>query len=288
MIGAGRSSIRAGELVMKIISSVCVTVLMLGSAYARAQSAEDQPYEESDVQAQAAQAAPPSAAPTDVPPAPPQQLPPPPQAQVPQQQYQYAQPVQAAPPVAQAPATGQWVYTSQYGWVWMPYGTQYTYTPTDTGVYPSEYVYYPTYGWTWVTAPWVFGWGVQPFFGVYGPWHYGWYHHAVAYGGWRGYGYGHVYGAGYRGYGGGWRPGYAGYRGGYAAPHYAAPRSFGYGAGTHVYRGAPAFGGHVGGGGFHGGNGGGFHGGFGGGHSGGGFRGGFGGGHFGGGHGGRH
>src|SRR5215831_10893700 len=146
MNGAGRSSIRAGELVMKIISTVCVTVLMLGSAYARAQSAgEEQTYEET----QAAQ--PPSAAPTDVPPAPPQQLPPPPQTQVPQQQYQQAQPVQAAPPaVAQAPASGQWVYTSQYGWVWMPYGTQYTYSPTVAGVYPSEYVYYPTYGWTWV------------------------------------------------------------------------------------------------------------------------------------------
>src|SRR3954452_15051204 len=222
MNGAGRSSTRAGELVMKIMSTICVTVLMLGSAYARAQSAEDQPYEEA--QAAGAQAAqPPSSAPADVPPAPPQQLPPPPQAQVPQQQYQ--QPVQAAPPVAaRAPASGQWVYTSQYGWVWIPYGSQYTYAPTTTGVYPSEYVYYPTYGWTWVTAPWVFGWGIQPFFGGYGPYHYGWYHRAVAYGGWRGYGYGRVYGAGYRGFGGGYRPAYGGYRAGFAAPH-----TYGYG-----------------------------------------------------------
>ena len=282
MIGVDRSSTKAGELVMKIISTVCVTVLMLGSAYARAQSAgEDQPYEEAQAETQPAQ--PPSAAPTEVPPAPPQQLPAPPQAQVPQQQYQ--QPVQAAPPaVAQAPATGQWVYTSQYGWVWIPYGSQYTYTPTAAGVYPSEYVYYPTYGWTWVTAPWVFGWGIQPFFGVYGPYHYGWYHHAVAYGGWRGYGYGRAYGGGYRGYGygGAYRPAYGGYRAGFAAPH-----TFGYGAGAHVYRGAPAYGGHVGGG-WRAPVGGGFHGGFGGGHAGGFHGGGFGGGHGGFGHGGRH
>src|SRR5262249_53925178 len=119
MNGAGRSSTKAGELVMKIMSTICVTVLMLGSAYARAQSAEDHPYEEAQEAQEAQPAQPPSAAPTDVPPAPPQQLPPPPQAQVPQQQYQ--QPVQAAPPaVAQAPASGQWVYTSQYGWVWIP------------------------------------------------------------------------------------------------------------------------------------------------------------------------
>src|SRR5438477_12530444 len=119
MNGAGRSSTRAGELVMKIMSTICVTVLMLGSAYARAQTDEDQSYEEAEAaEAQAAQ--PPSAAPTYLPPAPPQQLPPPPQAQVPQQQYQ--QP--AAPPVAaQAPASAQWVYPSQYGWGSLPYGS---------------------------------------------------------------------------------------------------------------------------------------------------------------------
>jgi hypothetical protein len=161
----------------------------------------------------------------------------------------------------------------------MPYGTQYTYSPTTTGVYPSEYVYYPTYGWTWVTAPWVFGWGIQPFFGVYGPGHYGWYSRAIGYGGWRGYGYGRVYGAGYRGYGYGggvYRPAYGGYRAGFAAPH-----TYGYGAAGHVYRGAPAYGGgwrgapagggfHAPSGGFHGGGGGAFHGGGGGFHGGGG------------------
>src|SRR5437870_4409488 len=34
----------------------------------------------------------------------------------------------ASPPPQQ---TGQWVYTSQYGWVWMPYGRQYV----DEGTY---------------------------------------------------------------------------------------------------------------------------------------------------------
>ena len=44
-----------------------------------------------------------------------------------------------------APA-GQWVYTSQYGWVWMPHGDAYTYLPA-TGATPNMYVYYPAVGW---------------------------------------------------------------------------------------------------------------------------------------------
>jgi hypothetical protein len=176
------------------------------------------------------------------------------------------------PESAEAPtAQGQWVYTQQYGWVWMPYGSQYTYAPTQAGVYPSEYVYYPTYGWTWIAAPWVFGWGVSPYFGVYGPSHFGWYHHWAG-GVWHGYhpGYGaYGYRPAYRGYGAyGYRPApaYGGYHPGYGPrPGFGAPvRAYGAPAGGGFYGGHP-------GGGFHGG-GGGFHGGFGGAHGGGGHR----------------
>jgi hypothetical protein len=103
-----------------------------------------------------------------------------------------AQPVQAAP-IAQPPAppqappkppaaskepvaTGQWVYTSQYGWVWIPYGEQYTYEPGDSDTYPYQYVYRVDLGWDWLIAPWVWGWGPLPYFGYWGPWHFHWYH----------------------------------------------------------------------------------------------------------------
>src|SRR5262249_18313623 len=132
-----------------------------------------------------------------------------------------------APVVAQAPATGQWVYTAQYGWVWMPYGSQYTYTPTDAGVYPSAYVYYPAYGWTWVAAPWVFGWGIRPFFGVFGPSHFAWYGHlgprwyGYGFGGFRGVGVAHAFRPGFRPAYGGFHPGFApGVRTFHGAPSY--------------------------------------------------------------------
>jgi len=69
----------------------------------------------------------------------------------------------------------QWVYTSQYGWVWMPYGQQYV----DEGAYgaasPYQYVYCVGAGWSWIAAPWLWGWGPYPYFGVWGPLHFGWY-----------------------------------------------------------------------------------------------------------------
>lgn len=112
---------------------------------------------------------------------------------------------------AEQPSSGQWVYTSQYGWVWMPYGDQYVYEPprsgssqpsdadedlayssewaappgsyvypqgtyvVDAGAYPYSYVYYPAYGWTWVISPWIWGVGPRPYFGAYGPRRYAWY-----------------------------------------------------------------------------------------------------------------
>lgn len=108
-------------------------------------------------------AQPPSPPPAEVPPPAPETPPPPPskaQGQAPQPQ-----------------ATGQWVYTDQYGWVWMPYGAAYSRAPTDGTGNPYMYVYYPTVGWTWVVAPWLWGWGPVPHFGVYGGWHYRWYGH---------------------------------------------------------------------------------------------------------------
>ncbi len=69
--------------------------------------------------------------------------------------------------------TGQWVYTQQYGWVWMPYADDFLYVPPYGP--PYAYLYYPLYGWTWVVAPWIYGWGPWPFFGFYGAVHYGWY-----------------------------------------------------------------------------------------------------------------
>ena len=84
---------------------------------------------------------------------------------------------QAPPADAQPGTSGQWVYTQQYGWVWMPYGDAYSYVPPDGEGEPYEYVYYPDYGWTWIVAPWIWGFGPWPYFGVFGPAHFGWYGH---------------------------------------------------------------------------------------------------------------
>jgi hypothetical protein len=110
--------------------------------------------------------------------------------------------------VEQGTGAGQWVYTEQYGWVWMPYGDQYTYEGTAYDASPYAYVYQPSYGWTWLAAPWIWGWGAYPYFGVNGAWGFGWYRGLYR----GGYGWG-----GYRG--GGYHGGYGvgGYRGGYGS-----------------------------------------------------------------------
>jgi translation initiation factor IF-2 len=191
--------------------------------------------------------------------APPSELPPAPQYETPP-----APPVQAeapAPPPAQAqaaPPAGQWVYTQQYGWIWMPYSDSYTYSPPNGYGEPYAYVYSPAYScWTWLAAPWVWGFGPWPFFGVFGPAHFGWYGH-----GWWRYpsrwhyvpGYGAY--AGFRGVapyrGGAPYRGVAPYRGGAPyrgftpAPGYRGP---GFGAVRPAPVGpAPSRGGFVGGG----------------------------------------
>jgi hypothetical protein len=112
---------------------------------------------------------------------------------------------------------GQWVYTEQYGWVWMPYGDKYTHLPPD-GSTPNMYVYYPDAGWCWVVAPWLWGWGPMPYFGLWGPRYYGWF--GVGLGHWYGYGgHYHYYGWGSRAYWGqgrwnGVSRSYGGFRGG--------------------------------------------------------------------------
>jgi hypothetical protein len=200
-------------------------------------------------------------APAQPPPPPPQEPPPPPaEAQnVEPDQNQPAEVVASQP--QQPPSSGQWVYTTQYGWVWMPYGAQYVYEPTYEGAYPYSYVYYPANGWIWLSSPWVWGWGPWPYFGVYGPRFFVWYSHPGFYGrfgfghrapvfhrgwGYRGWGGGGHWGRGNQG-GGGWTRGYqgGGFRGGGAYHQSVAPGLHAGGGGFH--RSAPP-GGHTGGG----------------------------------------
>lgn len=87
---------------------------------------------------------------------------------------------QAEPPVVSQPSgvpEGQWVQTQQYGWLWMPYAEAYTWAPADGYGEPAMYVYRPAFGWCWLAAPWVWGLGPWPRFGVYGYVHFGWYGH---------------------------------------------------------------------------------------------------------------
>jgi hypothetical protein len=76
---------------------------------------------------------------------------------------------------ADAAKDGQWVYTQQYGWIWLPYARKYTYVAPEG--YPYSYIYYPGNGWCWLYSPWVFGWGPAPYWGVYGQAHFAWYGH---------------------------------------------------------------------------------------------------------------
>jgi len=170
----------------KLIGTLAVSAAMvLVPALARAQYDADDP--EGGWEAQweggtATQAEPPE---YQVPPAPPAETPPAPEAQ--------AQPAAPAPP-------GQWVYTQQYGWIWMPYSDAYTRVPANGYGEPYAYVYYPAYGWEWLAAPWVWGIGPWPVFGVFGPARFAWYghgwwrspqrwHYALARGGYAGSGF---------------------------------------------------------------------------------------------------
>jgi len=122
-----------------------------------------------------AQTEPPPPPPDDVqPPAPPPASQPPPPPTPPT-----AQPIEPQVTANTAPAPssvpGEWVYTAQYGWVWMPYDQQYTHVIDTSGV-AYMFVYYPAFGWRWVLSPWVFGLGPRPHF-IHGPGHFAWYAH---------------------------------------------------------------------------------------------------------------
>ena len=108
---------------------------------------------------------------------------------------------QAQAPAPQGVPDGQWVQTDQYGWVWMPYGDAYTAVPADGYGEPTMYVYAPAYGWCWLGAPWVWGYGPWPHFGVGVVVNFGWYGH----GWWRTPGHWH-YAPGHYSHGG-WRDG---------------------------------------------------------------------------------
>lgn len=127
-------------------------------------SRPDDPYEGATDESAAVVAAAETVTPTTPPPA--GQPPAPPATQP-------APPTAASPPATAAPS-GQWVYTNQYGWVWMPYGDQYSYIPSNSYGEPYAYVYYPVYGWCWISAPWIWGIGPWPYF-AYGPGYYPWY-----------------------------------------------------------------------------------------------------------------
>jgi hypothetical protein len=108
---------------------------------------------------------------------PPDAQPPPPPPSPPPPISQPMQPAQTNPPPAPAPSNvnGEWVYTAQYGWIWIPYDQQYTYVNVNSGV-AFEFAFYPRFGWRWVLAPWVLGLGPGPYF-IHGPRLFAWYRH---------------------------------------------------------------------------------------------------------------
>ncbi len=124
------------------------------------------------------QAKPVGAEPDMMPPTPPMASPPAPGAQ----------PIETPPPMTMAPAPaaapapvlrtppGQWVYTQQYGWLYLPYGQAFTHVVDDAAL-AYAYAYYPAFGWRWVVAPWVLGFGVTPYWGAFGPVRFAWYAH---------------------------------------------------------------------------------------------------------------
>jgi hypothetical protein len=132
--------------------------------------------------------------PSEMPPPPPSELPAPPEPQIaPPESAASGAPIDAPAPTPMP--EGQWVFTTQYGWVFMPYAQDYTYVPAAG--YPFMYVYYPRYGWRWLNAPWVYGVGPHPYWGARGYGYFAW--HAHPWFARRGAGYRAGPAAGYRG-----------------------------------------------------------------------------------------
>jgi hypothetical protein len=169
-------------------SMVFVGYVLLGSSVARAQEPA-QAWDEDAAPTEAPELAQPtSALPTEAPPTPP--LVPPLSPIQAEAKYLAGEPLDDAQASETAGSgDGQWVFTSQYGWVFMPYGDQYVDRGEDASVEaPFAFVYGPGNGWEWVAAPWLWGWGTYPYFGTVGPSRLGWYRWLYDGGyGWGGY-----------------------------------------------------------------------------------------------------
>jgi len=146
---------------------VCFSFAGVGPANAQ-EATEEQGQAVAQASATPEPVQPTGVAPKQAPPAPPPQPPPPPTEAAGQAQAQVPAP---ASPVED----GQWVYTSQYGWVFMPYGDQYVAQGIGTDGNPYSYIYHPGYGWQWLASPWLLGLGPNPYFGALGPAYFGWY-----------------------------------------------------------------------------------------------------------------
>jgi hypothetical protein len=112
-----------------------------------------------------------------VPPAPPASMPP-----VPGKELAVAQAPTVPATSAVAMPAGQWVYTQEYGWLWMAYDREYAHVDENTARFgysavAHAYVYRPVSGWRWGLAPWVLRFGPIPYWGASGPQHFAWYAH---------------------------------------------------------------------------------------------------------------
>jgi hypothetical protein len=59
-------------------------------------------------------------------------------------------PAPPPPPAARRIAAGQWVYSDESGWMWVPAGA----SPSYVDGVPYVYLYTRTHGWTWYVSPW--------------------------------------------------------------------------------------------------------------------------------------
>jgi hypothetical protein len=165
---------------MKTLHAVttCFAFAVLSPSSALAQNepwwngAPDAPGDRSAAPALPPPPAPPAAQAQPQPPPPPQAEPAQEQPAPPAAQSEPPSPVPASEAAAYPPAPqvteqmaaqGEWVYTPQYGWTWVPYGS----TALTVGAQPYVYLFAPSYGWRWFVSPW----GIGPFH--YGAWGWG-------------------------------------------------------------------------------------------------------------------
>ena len=128
-------------MIINVVRSLLPAAVLIASVAARAETpaATSSPSAAPPTAAQAP-LQPPAPAPKETPPPPATQAPPPPHAQPIEPPAAENAPRSPAP--APAPPAGQWVYTRQYGWLWMPYEQAYTYVVPDAAL-AYMFVYYP-------------------------------------------------------------------------------------------------------------------------------------------------